>query len=402
MNLGDKMNHYIELLRTNVTLLRLSIIQLICYFGAWFSHMAIYTLLINLGAPVWALSAAAAFTFLPSMLLAPFSGAIIDKVDTKKFMLFLTAIEIVTVFWLMFITSLDALWMLLGLIFIRMGTGSIYFQTEMSLLPKILSDKELKIANEIHSIIWSTSYALGMAASGFYIHYFGTTSAFIADMLLYGIGFYLLLGLDIPSLVSKNTLHVRTMIWSGFVYIKENPKIMHLMFLHASIGFTAYDALIALLADHKYKHLLSIALVMGFINASRAVSQVLGQFVLSRYINQKSLFYLFLAQGVSIIVWGVLQYDFYLSFVGIFLCGLFTTTLWSYTYTLLQYETDVEFYGRVIAYNDMIFMGVCTFVSFAIGALFEWGVPLWIITCMLGIAFIVIGFYWKWVQKVIK
>lgn len=402
MNLGDKMNHYIELLRTNVTLLRLSIIQLICYFGAWFSHMAIYTLLINLDAPIWALSAAAAFTFLPSMLLAPFSGAIIDKVDTKKFMLFLTAIEIVTVFWLMFITSLDALWMLLGLIFIRMGTGSIYFQTEMSLLPKILSDKELKIANEIHSIIWSTSYALGMAASGFYIHYFGTTSAFIADMILYGVGFYLLLGLDIPSLVSKNTLHVRALIWSGFIYIKENPKIMHLIFLHASIGFTAYDALIALLADHEYKHLLSIALVMGFINASRAFSQVLGQFVLSRYINQNSLFYLFIAQGVSIILWGILQYDFYLSFVGIFLCGLFTTTLWSYTYTLLQYETDAEFYGRVIAYNDMVFMGVCTLVSFAIGALFEWGMPLWMITCMLGFAFIVIGFYWKWIQKVIK
>ncbi|NCD12062.1 MAG: MFS transporter, partial [Epsilonproteobacteria bacterium] len=160
------MNHYIALLRENETLRRLSFIQLICYFGAWFSHMAIYTLLIQLGAPVWALSTAAAFTFLPSMLLAPFSGAIIDKVNTKHFMLFLTAIEIVTVFWLMFIHSLDALWILLGLIFVRMGTGSIYFQTEMSLLPKLLSNNDLKLANEIHSIIWAVSYAFGMAISG--------------------------------------------------------------------------------------------------------------------------------------------------------------------------------------------------------------------------------------------
>jgi len=396
------MKHYMELLQNNITLRRLSIVQLISYFGAWFSHMAIYTLLIQLGAPVWALSAAAAFTFLPSMLLAPFSGAIIDKVDTKKFMLFLTAIEIVTVFWLMFITSLDALWILLGLIFIRMGTGSIYFQTEMSLLPKLLSNDELKIANEIHSIIWSISYAFGMAVAGFYVHYFGTTSAFVADMVLYSMSFYLLLGLNIPSIASNHILNVKAMIWSGFVYIKEHPKIMHLIFLHASVGLTAYDALVALLADHAYKHLLSIALVMGFINASRAISQVIGQFILSRYINANTLFYLFIAQGMSIIVWGVLQYDFYLSFIGIFLCGLFTTTLWSYTYTLLQYETDADFYGRVIAYNDMIFMGVCTLVSFAIGALFEWGVPLWMITCMLGTAFIVIGFYWKWVQSLHK
>jgi hypothetical protein len=393
------MNHYGELLRNNATLRRLSVIQLICYFGAWFSHMAIYTLLISLDAPVWALSTAAAFTFLPSMLLAPFSGAIIDKVNTKKFMLFLTAIEIFTVFWLMFIHSLDALWLLLVLILIRMGTGSIYFQTEMSLLPKLLSDDDLKTANEIHSVIWSTSYALGMAVAGFYIYYFGTTSAFIADMLLYCIGFYMLLGLDIPSLASKHALHVKTMIWSGFTYLRTHPKIIHIIFLHASIGFSAYDALIALLADHAYKHILSISLVMGAINAARALSQILGQLALSRYINPQTLFYLFIAQGISIIVWGMLQYDFYLSFIGIFLCGLFTTTLWSYTYTLLQYETDEAFYGRVIAYNDMVFMGACTFVSFAIGALFDFGISLWQITCGLGAVFFLFGFYWKWIQK---
>jgi MFS transporter, DHA3 family, macrolide efflux protein len=396
------MKQYVELLRNNTTLRRLSIIQLISYFGAWFSHMGIYTLLIQLDAPVWALSAAAGFTFLPSMLLAPFSGAIIDKIDTKKFMLLLTAIEIVTVFWLMFITSLDALWILLGLIFIRMGTGSIYFQTEMSLLPKLLNNDELKLANEIHSMIWSISYAFGMAVAGFYIHYFGTTSAFVADMVLYCISFYLLLGLNIPSIASKHALHVKAMIWSGFVYIKENPKIMHLIFLHASVGLTAYDALIALLADHQYKQFLSIALVMGFINASRALSQVLGQFLLSRYITKETLFYIFIVQGVGIILWGVLQYDFYLSFIGIFVCGLFTTSLWSYTYTLLQYETDEAFYGRIIAYNDMVFMGVCTLVSFAIGILFEWGVSLALITGGLGFFFILFGFYWKWVQKVIK
>jgi len=393
------MNQYVELLHNNTTLRRLSIIQLISYFGAWFSHMGIYTLLIQLNAPAWALSAAAGFTFLPSMLLAPFSGAIIDKIDTKKFMLFLTAIEIVTVFWLMFITSLDALWILLGLIFIRMGTGSIYFQTEMSLLPKLLNNDELKTANEIHSMIWSISYALGMAVAGFYIHYFGTTSAFIADMVLYCISFYLLLGLNIPSIASQHALHVKAMIWSGFVYIKENPKIMHLIFLHASVGLTAYDALIALLADHQYKQFLSIALVMGFINASRALSQVLGQFLLSRYITKETLFYIFIVQGIGIILWGVLQYDFYLSFIGIFVCGLFTTSLWSYTYTLLQYETDEAFYGRVIAYNDMVFMGMCTLVSFAIGILFEWGLSLSLITGGLGFFFIVFGFYWNGFKK---
>jgi MFS family permease len=394
------MQHYIALLKTNAALRRLSTIQLICYFGAWFSHMAIYTLLIHLHAPVWALSTAAAFTFLPSMLLAPFSGAIIDKVDTKTLMLVLTLIEIVTVFGLLFIDSLDALWWLLALIFIRMGVGSAYFQTEMSLLPKLLSNDELKMANEIHSIIWSVSYASGMAIAGFYIHAFGTTSAFIADMILYGIGFYLLLGLELPSVLIAKTLHVKVkeMIVGGFLYLKTHPKIRHLIVLHASVGLTAYDALIALLADYQYKHLLSIPLVMGWMNASRAVSLVVGQFIFSRKINPNTLFYFLLLQGVSIMLWGVLQFDFYISFVGIVACGLFTTTLWSYTYTLLQYETEKAYYGRVVAYNDMVFMGMSTTVSFLIGALFDSGMALWMITCLLGAGFIGFGFYWRWIQ----
>lgn len=393
------MSAYITLLKTNTTLRRLSFIQLLCYFGAWFSHMGIYTLLINLHAPVWALSFAAAFSFLPSMILAPLSGAIIDKIDTKKFMLLLTAIEIITVFFLLFIDSLEYVWVLLGLIFIRMGTGSIYFQTEMSLLPKLLNEEDLKIANEIHSIIWSISYALGMAVAGFYIHLFGTTSAFIADMFIYMIGFYLLLGLDVPSLVSKKSLHVKTLIVSGFVYLKSHPKLIHLILLHASVGLTAYDALVALLADYAYKEIFSAALVMGFINATRALSLVIGQFVLSPYTNAKTLFWIFIAQGVSIIVWGFLQADFYTSFIGVTLCGLFTTTLWSYTYTLLQYETEPQYYGRVIAYNDMVFMGMGTLVSFAIGALFNAGVALWVITCLLGIGFIFFAFYWRWIER---
>ena len=393
------MTSYLKLLRDNKTLSRLSFIQLLSYFGAWFSHMGIYTLLINLEAPIWALSAAAAFTFLPSMLLAPFSGALIDKIDTKKFMLLLSIIEIVTVFFLIFIDSLEVIWFLLLLVFIRMGAGSIYFQTEMSLLPKLLNNEDLKVANEIHSIIWSISYALGMAASGFFIHYFGTTLSFIVDMLIYMVAFYFLLGLDIPSLAQKSVSHVFEMIRSGYVYLRQNPKIVHLILLHASVGCTAYDALIALLADYQYKHLLSISLVMGFINASRALSLVLGQFFLSLHVNHKTLFTIFLLQGFSIIFWGVLQYDFYLSFIGILLSGLFTTTIWSYTYTLIQYETDEAFYGRVIAYNDMVFMGMSTGVSLGIGFLFEQGVALWLITSLLGIAFIFFGFYWKWVAK---
>jgi MFS family permease len=377
--------------------MKLSSIQLLCYFGAWFSHMAIFTLLINLNAPTWAISTAAAFTFLPAMLLAPFSGAIIDMIDTKKFMIFLISTEMTTVFFMVFMDSLDYLWIMLFLVFVRMGAGSIYFQTEMSLLPKLLNQEELKLANEIHSMIWSLSYAFGMAISGFYVHYFGVKVAFLSDIFIFLAGLLILLKLEVPSLLTNKNIKIFATIKEGYFYLRKNPKIFHLIILHSCVGFTAYDALIALLADIKYSHILAVPLTIGFINASRAIALVLGQFFLSKYTNPKSLFYLLILQGLSIILWGILQEDLYVSFIGIIMSGLFTTTLWSYTYTILQYETQKEFYGRIIAYNDMVFMGVSTFVSFAIGFLYEGGFLLSHITMLLGGVFILFGFYYRWI-----
>ncbi|DAB35025.1 MAG TPA: MFS transporter [Sulfurospirillum sp. UBA12182] len=391
------MKNYINLLKSNKALMKLSSIQLLCYFGAWFSHMAIFTLLINLNAPTWAISTAAAFTFLPAMLLAPFSGAIIDMIDTKKFMIFLISTEMITVFFMVFMDSLDYLWIMLFLVFVRMGAGSIYFQTEMSLLPKLLNQEELKLANEIHSMIWSLSYAFGMAISGFYVHYFGVKVAFLSDIFIFLAGLLILLKLEVPSLLTNKNIKIFATIKEGYFYLRKNPKIFHLIILHSCVGFTAYDALIALLADIKYSHILAVPLTIGFINASRAIALVLGQFFLSKYTNPKSLFYLLILQGLSIILWGILQEDLHVSFIGIIMSGLFTTTLWSYTYTILQYETQKEFYGRIIAYNDMVFMGVSTFVSFAIGFLYEGGFLLSHITMLLGGVFILFGFYYRWI-----
>ena len=73
------MSKFIDLLKTQPVFARLSLIQLICYFGVWFSHTGIFTLLIELDAPVWAITAAAALAFVPGVLLSPFSGIVVDK-----------------------------------------------------------------------------------------------------------------------------------------------------------------------------------------------------------------------------------------------------------------------------------------------------------------------------------
>lgn len=396
------MKHYLNLLKNEAVLRRLSLIQLISYFGAWFSNVAIYTLLVQMDVSAFVIAAVASFHFLPGVLQAPISGVLIDKIEPKKLMLSLLFLEIISTFLLLLVTSSQWLWLLFILIFVRMSAASFYFTIEMSLLPKILHGKSLQYANEIHSIIWSFSYTLGMAASGFIVYKLGVRIAFVIDGILFMLAFFMLMRLHIEVTLEKSKSSFFHSFKQGLNYLKMNKKIIHLMAIHAMVGFTVFDALVALMAKQYYASFLAVPLALGAIHAIRATALVIGPMILGKWMNSSRLIYLFLIQGIAIIFWAAVVQNFYLSLVGSFLTGFATTTLWSFTYTLIQKHTDREYYGRVIAYNDMIFLLTGASSSLLVGLLIEWG---WSISQALGAlggTFIIAMFYIVWVQKVYK
>ena len=388
---------YIALLRLNRNFRLFSCVAFICSFGVWFSHTGIFALLIELGAPVWAITACAALAFIPNVFLAPINGIIVDKFSPKPLMVSMFLVETISIFMLIFIDSLDYLWFLFLIIFVRSGAGTLYFQAAMSMLPKILSKKNLKLANEMFGMLWSISYTIGMGLAGIFIHYFGVKMAFIFDFCLYFISFFILLNLNLKHILPKRGIKIFKMLKDGIIYLKQNPIVVHFMVLHAFVGVTSYDALVALLANYEYKEIMSAALVIGFINMIRAFSSMIGQIVLSKIVNDKTLFWLFIGQFVGIFLWGVLQFNYFISFIGLIAAGFCITTLWSYTFTRLQHHCDDEFLGRVIAYNDMLFFIVSALTSAAVGFFYEFGINLKMITIAMAICFLVAGFYYKFV-----
>jgi hypothetical protein len=90
---------------------------------------------------------------------------------------------------------------------------------------------------------------------------------------------------------------------------------------------------------------------------------------------------------------------FYLSVFISFFVGLSTTTLWSYTYTLLQKNIDKNYYGRVVAYNDMLFLAVAACTSYGVGFLSQHQWSLEAITMLMGSGFFVGGLYYRWIVK---
>ena len=298
-----------------------------------------------------------------------------------------------------FINSLEYIWVLMILIFIRSSAASLLFSAEMALFPKLVSGEMLKNTNEIHSVIWSFSYAAGMAIGGIVTYYVGFHAAFIIDALLYSIAFLLLLGLKFSL---EQTIHTDSnwkMLKDGVNYLKSKRKICHLILLHAAIGLTSFDALITLLADFQYKEIIAVPLAIGLMNATRAIGLMVGPFVIGKIISKDNLHYFFILQGLAIMIWSVTEYHFYLALFGLFITGFFVTTLWSYTYLLIQEETEEKYMGRVISYNDMIFMLSNVMTALFIGYASEWGMSLDSITFALGVGFIFIAMYYIWFKN---
>jgi len=393
------MKEYFVLLGNEPILKRLSLIQLIAYFGAWFSNVAIYTLLLEMKVSVEVVAFTAMLHFLAGVVQAPFSGSIIDSFRPKNLMLTLLGVEIFATLFLIFVNDVSDLRLLYVLIFIKMAAASFYFTTEMSLLPKILDGDKLQKANELHSIIWSFSYAFGMALSGFVVYAFGVKVAFVLDALMFVVGFILLYDLDIKVKVIKSGENFLQMMGDTFRYLRRTPRALHLMLIHSFVGLTAFDALVALMVDQYYASIIATSLALGLLHASRAIGLVIGPTLLSKWTNNRGVFYVFIFQGLSVWLWAVAMRDFYLSIAASVVVGLFTTTLWSYTYSLLQKNIEEKYYGRIVAYNDMLFLSSAAFTSFMIGFLASNDYSLQSVTAFIGMGFIIGAAYFKWIVK---
>lgn len=370
----------------------LTTIQFLSYFGTVFSHVAIASLLVKLGAGADMIAMIFIAILLPSLVLAPVNGYIIDRFEFKKLILILLIIEMSMTICFMFVDTLEYVWLLWSFLFIRSIAGTIIFTAEMSYLPKVISGETLKAANEVHSIIWSSTFAFGMALGGLSTYYFGYIGTFIIDFSFYVIAFLVMLKLPIEAIQNK-----AQSAWSAtkevFRYIKSNTKLIHIMILHSSVGLTVFDTIVTLLAKNQYKYIIAVPLAIGWINFSRALALMMGPFLFGKYIKMNNLWAIMIFQGATIILWAYLQYDFTLSLISMFFVGLFTTSIWSFTYYMLQQNTDEEFLGRVISYNDMVFMFVSVGMTYAIGKMANAGVALNYISMIIGAIFFLVAFY---------
>jgi MFS family permease len=305
--------------------------------------------------------------FVPAVIMALYSGHIIDRNDKKKLLVFsfagniiLTiALTIATLSGTMeFLGDRIVLYIIYAVIFcigiMRAFSGPTSFALVSQLIPK----EELPNAITWHSGSWQIATVTGPALAGFLYGTIGVSNTFYWMVLGLAIALTSLLFLsNKPAPVIQRDEPVLESIKQGFRFVWKSREILGTMSLDLfAVFFGGATALLPYFADVVLK---TGPEGLGMLRSAPAVGSlfVLALVTIRPLKKQQGrlMLYCVAGFGAMIILFGISQM-FWLSMFALFMSGVLDGISVIVRSTILQLQTPDEMRGRVAALNSIFIM----------------------------------------------
>ena len=309
-----------KMLKTNADMRRVFMAQVISYLGDWFSFVAIIGLVDDLTGSKFLVSVVVVAFSLPSFLASPIAGSMADRFDRRRILVFVSIIQVVAAFGLLFVGN-DTVW----LAFLAQSTISalaavISPATEASIPNIARDDNELAIANSLLGSTWGIMLAVGAAIGGVFASVFGRDAAFIANAVSFAVAAILFSRIKTPMQQERDPQTQRQRIRpiadmrEAITHSRQDPVLMALIFSKTTfaIGAGVVSQLAVLASDVFHGGDAARGLLIGV----RGVGTGLGPLIAMRYTRGQL--------GKVLIICGFAS----LAFSGFYLVGAWMPTLW--------------------------------------------------------------------------
>lgn len=350
----------------------MSIGQFISLFGNSLQRFSLSLLILDITGSAAVFSGILALTFLPQIFLAPFGGALADRVSKKRIMVALdfSCAALLLIYTLFFLrgnsTSTSSIAVLMCIMAV---IGSIYDPCVRASIPAITAQENLGSANSVVSVVSSLTSLLGPVAAGFLYGIYGIYPVFMFNIISFFLSAVMELFLTIPHVQTKLDgsvagTFIRDIRQTFHYLVKEKPIIVQILLISCSfnlfltpvytVGVPFMEKIIFGVSDQLY------GISEGCVGAGMIIGALLCG-IISKKVTFDKLYYYFYVLIALIIGMGAcslpivlgtgdVSYLSYGLFTGIgFLFAVVLAIINIMCMTYMQLEIPMELMGKAMA-----------------------------------------------------
>jgi MFS family permease len=368
--------------------------QLVSLSGTWMQSVAQSWLVYKLtGSPV--LLGFVGFSGqIPVFLLASFGGAIADKYNRHRILIFTQTAAMVLAFVLavLTLTNLIEVWHVFAIAALLGVANAFDIPTRQAFITDMVGREDLINAIALNSSMFNGARIVGPAIAGILVGAVGEGWAFLGNAVSYiaVIAGLLLMTIKIEKRIEVKGSALQNII-EGFSYVGRTAPVRALLLLLGFVSLigTPYAVLMPIFAD---QILNAGASGLGILMGASGVGALAGAIALAMRKSIKGLGYwvAFASAGfgASLILFS-LSATFWLSALMLVPVGFFMMIQMASSNTLVQSMVPDELRGRVMAVYSMMFMGMAPFGALTAGSIAShFGAPLTVriggSVCILG------------------
>jgi MFS family permease len=174
-------------LRLRRDLRLLFVAQVVSYLGDWFSFVAVGGMVDDATGSTFLVSLVLVSFSLPSFLLSPIAGPVVDRFDRRRTMVMVSLAQTAAALGLLTASS-SRVWPLFVAQAAISALAAFVKPASEAAVPNLVgTDSELRAANALLGSTWGVMLAVGAAFGGWFSSQFGRDAAFIANALSFAV-----------------------------------------------------------------------------------------------------------------------------------------------------------------------------------------------------------------------
>lgn len=344
------------------------------FTGTWMQSVALAWLVLELTGSPALLGVVVALQSLPTLIVGPYAGVIVDRVNRRRLLLVtqtLGATQAIVLATLTLTGHMTYVWALLltgalGLI------NSFDMPGRQAFIREMVGGDQVRNAISLNAVLMNAARAIGPAIGGVLIASFGVGACFLVNALTYigSIGAYLAMNRTELRTIPP-TPRAKGQLREGLAYVRRTPQLLVPLLMMTIVGTLTYEFQVTLpaLAAGTFD---GDATSLGFLTGAVGVGAIAGGLVSASRpsVSMKTLVGSATAFGVMVLA---VSLSPTVAVASVMLVGVGFASIWymSSTNTALQLNSDPQLRGRVMSLYSVAFIGTTPIGGPIMGAIAE-------------------------------